>query len=181
MWQSNFTITRTKHAERCEICHQADLLEPQSGQCQRCQDLSVSITANSATLVAPIMPPSFFSLALATTLSIVCATVVLGNMVLSVAFLKTWGLSLLVMDFYMSHLILNFFTLLLNCGLYFWFLEESGIENSRGMTFGRVVNGLCIGVSLGNVIGIPIAFPSIVIAIMLVKRLLLMSQYNRQR
>lgn len=39
MPQSTFTVIKEKQAERCDICHQSDMLDLETGQCRRCKDL----------------------------------------------------------------------------------------------------------------------------------------------
>lgn len=41
------TILKENSATRCEICHQADMLDGLGGTCQRCKDLSLTISQSN--------------------------------------------------------------------------------------------------------------------------------------
>lgn len=101
---ADLTIRRVGHAARCEICHQEDCFNVETGECARCRGILIPPPLASDTLpIFPILQPSragrvlnFLAALGATLLSIpagYCAAGIINTAILNLAILGERGIS----------------------------------------------------------------------------------------
>lgn len=141
MARYKFVINREKHHTRCEICHQSDLFNPQTGVCARCQHLPTEQINATLPVEMTVIRSSIPASLLALLVAVICfsASVASLNIVLTPSY-KT-------LSWYDVKIVwlIGVFNLLFSIALNRWCAESN---NSRLDFFVVVVGRFCSGLGI---------------------------------